>query len=365
MAPNPRIEINLDKIKHNATTLRELYEGKGIHITGVVKGVFARPEVVRVLIDSGIKSIGDSKISNIEKMKMAKLQATFVLLRTPAMSEIQKVVEFADISMNTEIEVIRALSAEARKKMKIHQIIIMVEMGDLREGILLNDVASFIQEVILLPNIQISGIGTNFACFGGVIPTEQKMNLFSTLVKKMRNKFSLPLHYVSGGNSANHNWLMNTADVGEVNNMRLGESIFLGCETAKGEPIPNLNTDAFSFYAEVIESKLKPSVPNGIRGKNAFGEFISFPDRGIIRRVIVGVGRQDILVSGLTPLQSLEIIGSSSDHIILDAKKTYLKPGDEVAFSLDYGALLTAMTSPSIYKHTIFSALVSRGSTRK
>lgn len=365
MASNPRIEINLDKIKHNATTLRELYEAKGVHITGVVKGVFAKPEVVKVLIDSGIKSIADSKISNIEKMKMANLQATFILLRTPAMSEIQKVIEFADISMNTEIEVVRALSAEAKKQKKIHQIIIMVEMGDLREGILLNDVAAFIEEVIIFPNIQIAGIGANFACFGGVIPTEHKMQLFSSLVKRMKRKFNIPFPYVSGGNSANHNWLMNTTDVREVNNMRLGESIFLGCETVKGEPIPNLFTDAFSFFAEVIESKLKPSVPTGMRGKNAFGEFISFPDNGIIRRIIVGVGRQDVLVSGLTPLLPLEIIGSSSDHIILDANNNYLKSGDEVAFSLNYGALLTAMTSPSIYKHTTFSALVSRGSARK
>ena len=365
MVLNPRIEINLDKIKHNATTLKELYELKGIQITGVVKGVFARPEVVKVLIDSGIKTIADSKISNIEKMKKAKLQATFILLRTPAMSEIQKVVEFADISMNTEIEVVRALSTEARKKKKIHQIILMVEMGDLREGILLKDVSSFIREVLMLPNIQISGIGTNFACFGGVIPTEQKMNVFSSVVTKMKRKFGLPFPYVSGGNSANHNWLMSTAEVGEVNNLRLGESIFLGCETVNGEPIPNLFTDAFSFFAEVLESKLKPSVPNGTRGRNAFGEFVSFPDRGIISRVIVGVGRQDILVSGLTPLQPLEIIGSSSDHIILDAKKTFLKPGDEIAFSLNYGALLAAMTSPSIYKYTTFSAIVSRGSARK
>lgn len=365
MAPNPRIEINLDKIKHNATTLKELYELKGIQITGVVKGVFARPEVVKVLIDSGIESIADSKISNIEKMKKANLQATFILLRTPAMSEIQKVVEFADISMNSEIEVIRALSAEAKKKKKIHQIIVMVEMGDLREGILLKDVSSFIQEVLLLPNIEISGIGTNFACFGGVIPTEEKMSVFSSLVKKMKRKFGLPFPYISGGNSANHNWLMKTADVGEVNNLRLGESIFLGCETVNGAPIPNLFTDAFSFFAEVIESKLKPSVPIGYRGKNAFGEFISFPDRGIMRRAIVGVGRQDILVSGLTPLQPLEIIGSSSDHIILDTKRTFLKPGDEISFSLNYGALLSAMTSPSVYKYMTFSTVVNRGSARK
>jgi ornithine racemase len=364
MGINPRIEINLEKIRHNAMILKELYGKQGIQITGVVKGVVASPKVAKVLIESGIESLADSKISNIEKMKKAKLKATFILLRTPAMSEVQKVVEYADISMNTELEVIRALSTEAVKQQKIHQIILMVEMGDLREGIMLKDVPVLIQQVLMLPCIQIAGIGTNLACYGGVIPTEQKMRVFSSFVKNIKRKFSLKLPYVSGGNSANYNWLMDTKDVGAINNIRLGESIFLGRETVNGKSIPKLFSDAFCFIAEVIESKLKPSVPFGDQGRNAFGEIISFQDRGIIRRAIVGVGRQDILVSGLTPLKLFEILGSSSDHIILDAKKIDLKPGDEVAFSLDYGAILSAMTSPYVNKiFTFRDAKVSKDSS--
>lgn len=350
MGINPRIEINLEKIRHNAMILKELYGKQGIQITGVVKGVVASPQVAKVLIESGIESLADSKISNIEKMKKAKLKATFILLRTPAMSEVQKVVEYADISMNTELEVIRALSAEAVRQEKIHQIILMVEMGDLREGIMLEDVPAFIQQVLNMPCIQIAGIGTNLSCYGGVIPTEQKMRVYSSFVKNIKRIFALQLPYVSGGNSANYNWLMNTKDVGEVNNIRLGESILLGRETVNGKLIPKLFSDAFCFIAEVIESKLKPSVPFGTQGTNAFGEIVSFQDRGIIRRAILGVGRQDILVSGLTPLKIFDIIGSSSDHIILDAKKIKLKPGDEVAFSLDYGAMLSAMSSPYVNK---------------
>ena len=116
-------------------------------------------------------------------------------------------------------------------------------------------------EVLNYHSIKISGIGTNLACYGGVIPTEKKMDVFSSFVKNIKRKFGLPLPYISGGNSANYNWLMNTPDVGEVNNIRLGEAIFLGCETVNGKPIPKLFSDAFCFIAEVIESKLKPSVP--------------------------------------------------------------------------------------------------------
>jgi predicted amino acid racemase len=351
----PRIEINLPKIRHNAKALKTLFGQKGIEVTGVVKGVAANLEIVGALIESGITSIADTKIVNIKKMRQAGVKAMLIFLRTPAMSEVRQVVEYADISMNSEIDVVRALSAEAVKQGKVHRIIIMVEMGDLREGVMPDDVPSFIREVQKLPGIEITGIGTNFACFGGVIPTEKKMREFSSLAISIQKQFSLQLKYVSGGNSANYGWLTKTKDVGAINHIRLGESIFLGRETVAGKLIPGLYPDAFSFIAEVVESKLKPSVPMGERGRNAFGQTLAFKDRGVIRRAIVGAGRQDILVDGLTPRLPVEILGSSSDHIILDTKGLHLKPGDEIAFSVDYGALLSAMTSPYVHKKCVHS----------
>ncbi|MFL0361408.1 alanine/ornithine racemase family PLP-dependent enzyme [Pseudobacillus sp. 179-B 2D1 NHS] len=355
MVLSPRVEINLEKIRHNARTLRDLYGRKGIEITGVVKGVAADFKVANTLIESGIASLADSKITNIEKLKKANLKASLLLLRSPAMSEVEKVVTYADISVNTELDVIRALSEEAIRQKKKHKIIIMVEMGDLREGILLKDVPHLLREVLKYPGIEIAGIGTNFACFAGVMPTEQKMREFSYFVTNIQKTFSLDLSYISGGNSANHNWLINTKNVGAVNNIRLGESIFLGRETADNDIIPSLYQDAFYFIAEVIESKIKPSVPFGNVGRNAFGESVSFENRGNMRRAIVGAGRQDVLVSGLVPVQPFEIIGSSSDHIIIDTKNTALKPGDEVRFSLNYGAMFSSMTSPYVYKTYINS----------
>jgi ornithine racemase len=361
----PRIEIDLQKIRHNAQVLKNLYGERGIKITGVVKGVDAILQVANALLEVGITSLADSRIANIKKLKKAGLKATLLLLRTPAMSEVKLVVEFADISMNTELEVIRALSAEAVRRNKIHPIILMIEMGDIREGILCENVPSFIREVLKLPGVKIDGIGTNFACFGGVVPTEQKMRKFSNFVSEMQELFSLKFPIVSGGNSANYNWLVSTKDTGVINNIRIGESILLGRETVSGKLIPGLYPDAFCFIAEVIESKLKPSVPIGLRSRNAFGETLSFKDCGLMRRALLGVGRQDVLVSGLTPLLPVEIIGSSSDHIILNTKDILLKPGDEVKFSLDYGALLSVMTSPYIYKKFLHQMPIKHGSLNK
>jgi predicted amino acid racemase len=349
----PRIEINLAKIAHNAEVLLKLYGSKGIEIMGVTKGVCGGPEIARVLVNKGIHILGDSKIKNLKKMREAKIKAEFVLLRSPALSEIESVVKYADISLNTELAVIKSLSASAVKNNILHKIILMIEMGDLREGIMPENLEEFIQEVLKLSGIKMVGIGANFACFGGVKPNEENMGKLSSLAIEIEKRFSLSLTYVSGGNSANYIWFTTTESTGRINNLRVGESILLGRETLYRKAIPGLFTDAFTFISEVIESKIKPSVPYGEIAQNALGISPQFQERGKIRRAILGVGFQDVLVSGLAPRLDIEILGSSSDHTVLDAKKIDLRVGDEVAFSLNYGAILSVMTSPNVFKKYI------------
>ncbi|NHN29070.1 alanine/ornithine racemase family PLP-dependent enzyme [Paenibacillus sp. S3N08] len=346
----PRIEINLAKIAYNANQLLQLYGAKGIGIMGVTKVVCGNPAIAEVLVNKGIGVLADSKLENLRKMREAGIQAQFVLLRTPSLSEVNEVIAYADISMNTELAIIQKLSAIAHAQNKRHQIILMLEMGDLREGIMPADMAGFIAEVLALPGVQVVGLGASFACFGGVKPSAVKMDELSAIVQGIEDQFSLPLMYISGGNSANYNWLMEVKDTGKINNVRLGESIYLGREPVFREAISGLFTDAFTFVTEVIEAKVKPSVPYGEKGQDAFGNLPQFQDRGMMRRGLLGVGEQDVLVSGLTPQANIEVLGSSSDHIVLDLKKSNLQVGDEVSFSLNYSALLSAMTSPYVLK---------------
>lgn len=346
----PRIEINLAKIAHNVEKLIHLYGSKGIEIMGVTKAVCGGLTIANVLVNNGILVLADSKLKNLRKMRNSKIKAQYVLIRTPALSEVDLVVKYADISLNTEISVIKGLSAAAEKQNTVHKIILMIEMGDLREGIMPIHLDGFIQEILQLAGIEIVGIGANFACFGGVKPSEVNMRELSALANAVEKKFSLTLSYISGGNSGNYNWYITTGNVGRINNLRIGEAIYLGCETLGRMPIPELFTDAFIFVSEVIESKIKPSVPYGEIGQDVFGNYPQFEDRGEIKRVILGVGSQDVLVTGLTPVMDIEILGFSSDHTLLDAKETDLKVGDEVMFNLSYGALLSVMTSPYVFK---------------
>lgn len=351
-----RVEIDLVKLGKNVEVLLHLYGSKKIGIMAVTKGVCGAPEIAQVLVDKGIRILADSKIGSLRKIRKANIKAEFVLLKTPSLSEIDLVIKYADISFNTEIAVIKGLSAAAMKNGLPHKIILMVDMGDLREGILPADLDGFIQEVLQLPGIRIVGIGANFACLGGVKPTKDKMRSLSQLADHIEEIIKAPLTFISGGNSANYNWFMDSDDIGNINNLRIGESIFLGCETLGRKKIPELFTNVFTFVAEVIESKIKASLPDGEIGQNAFGASPIFQDRGQISRVILGVGCQDVLVSGLTPRLDIEILGSSSDHTIIDAKRTGLNVGDEVEFDLNYGALLSVMTSPYVSKQYIDSS---------
>ena len=346
----PRIEIDLEKIAHNAKTLKKLYGSKGISITGVTKVVCGDPKIADVLVKSGISILADSRIDNIRKMRKAGIQAQFLLQRTPIPSQTELVVRYTDVSLNTELSVIKGLSRSAVKQGITHKIILMVELGDLREGLLPSDLENTVKEIIILKGIEFIGVGTNLACFGGIEPDEEKMEYLSTIVKNIEEKFGLTLEFVSGGNSANYSWFISTKDIGKINNLRLGESIFLGCETLYRKHIPNLFTDAFTLITEVIESKIKPSVPYGNVHQDAFGNTPKFQDRGQIRRAILGVGLQDVLVSGLTPMLDIDILGASSDHIIVDAKQIELNVGNGVSFNLNYGALLSSMTSPYVIK---------------
>jgi len=302
------------------------------------------------LIKSGINILADSRMANIRRMYDANVQASFVLLRTPIPSQVESVVRYADISLNSELSVIKKLSKCAVKNNTVHKIILMVELGDLREGVMPSDLENTVKEILALEGIRLVGIGTNLACLGGIKPDDENMEYLSSLARAVEKRFNLTLKFVSGGNSANYNWFMSTENVGRINNLRLGESIYLGRETLYRKPIPGLFTDAFILVAEVIESKIKPSAPYGEAGQDAFGNILVFQNHGQIRRTILGVGLQDVLVSGLTPRLGINILGTSSDHIIVDAKGIDLKVGSEVEFYLNYGALLSAMTSPYVMK---------------
>ncbi len=348
----PCVEIDLCKITHNANTILSMCKKKGIEVVGVTKVFCAEPSVVQAMLKGGIVHFGDSRIQNLKNMRDIHCKKT--LLRISMESEAEEVVKYSDISLNSELETIKVLSKTAKSINEIHNIILMVDVGDLREGVLVKDVISTVREILKLDNIKLIGLGTNVTCYGGVLPDENNLGKLVELKKDIKNIFNIELSIISGGNSSSLYMVMNSTLPKEINQLRIGEGIALGRETAFGNPIANCYDDAFILKGEIVEVKEKPTVPTGEIGRDAFGEKPHFKDIGIRKRAIVAVGRQDIKVDGLIPLdKNINIFGASSDHLILDITDSYevLEVGDIVEFKMDYGCVLAAMTSQYVKKY--------------
>lgn len=350
------LDIDLDKIGHNAHRVVDRAARLGVSITAVTKALLGEPQLARTLAHAGVAALGDSRIENIERMRHAHVTTPMVLIRSPMPSQIDRVVRSNTISVNSDINVLTALGAAARICGRVHDVIIMVELGDLREGVMANDLHATVRHVLRQPSLRLHGIGTNLACRSGVEPTDDNMGELSRLVATVETVFSIHVECVSGGNSANLGWMADTTTVGRVNNLRLGEAILLGRDSLNRRPIAGLHTDAITLVGEVIESRRKPTQPWGPTSQNAFGDTFDTAHQGEdseqdgeIWQTIVAAGRQDIDPDDLLSASGVAVLGASSDHLILETSAR-TKPGTGIRFEPGYSALLRSMTSPYVAK---------------
>ncbi len=364
---HPSLTIDLDKIEHNARTIVALCHQHGIAVTGVTKGVCGQPDIAKAMLRGGVSSIGESHVENIRRLKAANLNISYMLLRLPPLSEVDEVVASADVSLNSELSVLEGLSEAARRRGLIHDVILMVDVGDLREGIWPTELVPFVRQALQLRGIRIKGLGTNLACFGAVAPSEANMHQLVDLATEIEQTFSLTLEWISAANSSGLELIASGCMPKRVNHARIGEAILLGRETIHRNPWAGTFQDAFTLRAEILELKRKPSLPVGERCEDAFGKHPAFEDRGEMSRALLNVGREDVDIEGMAPLDpGVVVLGGSSDYVVADLTGSggTFHVGDELAFSLKYGALLAAMTSEYVKKRPI-SAGQAQGDERE
>lgn len=354
MKKNPRLDVYLDKIRNNSENIRALCLKHGIKVVGITKGCCAITEVGKAMIDGGINILGDSRIENLKGFKKAELKAETMLIRIPMLSEVDRVLDWADISLNSEISVIKSLSQEALKKKILHRIILMIDLGDLREGIVPDETLRTVSEIKKLSGVKLIGIGANFCCISGVMPTRINLTKLVKLAEEIENNFRITLEVISGGSTSVLKLVEDNIVPNRINQLRIGVGILLGQDDVRLRNIAGTYQDTFILTAEVIEVKEKPSLPQGEIGRDAFGEVPVFQDLGIRKRAILAIGKQDIHLNSLVAIKKeVIIVGASSDHLIIDITdfKEELKVGEEVKFRLNYPALLSATTSKYINKY--------------
>ena len=347
----PQLLINKKKFSYNLDTTLDLCQKYNITLMAVTKVFCAEQELIEIINASNTDFIADSRIENLKSMSTNKQK---VLLRIPSVHELYDVIKYVDISLNSELEVIRKLNKVAEQHNVKHKIILMIDIGDLREGIYYKeDILKTIQAIKSLESIQLEGIGTNLTCYGGIIPNLSTLNKLVEVIKLSKSILNIDFKIISGGNSSHLHLLKDGYNIPYINNLRVGEAIVLGRETAFGESIQDLYQDVFVLASDLIEVQFKPSIPEGDIGMNAFGQVPEFQDHGIIKRGIIALGKQDVDYHEIMPYDSkIRFIGSSSDHIIIDlthSDKDY-QVGDVIKFKLSYGSLLSLMTSKYVKK---------------
>ena len=355
-ATYPSLTVNLPHLRKNVRVVRELCESRGIRITAVTKVFEADPKIAKVLVEEGLTTLGDSRVDNLERLK--DIEAEKWLIRPPMISEAARLVKYGDASLNSELAVIEAIEAECEKQGRRHKIILMADLGDIREGYVdYDELVEVAKKVAAMPHVELYGLGVNLTCFSFVQYDTEKLTQLAQLAKRVEQETGVRLQAVSGGNSATVDLMLRGGIPEGVNNLRLGESILFGKERAKYTFLPGTYPDVFTLHAEIVELKEKPSLPWGNIGVDSYGNKPTFADRGPKRlKAICALGKQDFDPDITTPCDpGVIILGASSDHLMLDitdSEKAY-RVGDCVDLRLGYFSTMRAFTSSYVRKEYI------------
>jgi len=354
------ITLNKKSLAHNYSFLQNLFRSHDKEWTPVLKMLCGNKIFLNYILSLGDEQICDARLSNLKTIKSINPSKETIYIKPPAKRSIKNVVKYADVSFNTEFTTIKWLSEEAGRQGKIHRIIIMIELGDLREGILGEHLMTFYKKIFELPNIKVAGIGASLNCLSGVMPSKDKLIQLSLYEQLIEARFGKKIDFVSGGSSVMIPLLLQKQIPKGVNHFRIGETLFFGVDLFSNKTIPKMKDDVFLLYTEIIEITEKPVVPYGELEENPSGETIDInPDdyglthsRGILDIGLLDISKAEFLI----PVDKhIDVIGASSDMLVIGLSKTTkkYKIGDLVPFKMKYMGALRIMNSEYIEKRLV------------
>lgn len=350
------IEIDAKKLIHNYKFLDKKLKSQKIDWAVVTKLLCGYMPVIELLVKAGASELCDSRLSNIRKIKNQFPDVQTVYIKPPAKLSIPNIVRYADVSFNTQYQTLVWLSEEAVRQNKKHKVIIMIELGDLREGVMGEELLDFYGKVFRLPNIFVTGIGTNLNCLNGVMPSEDKLIQLSLYKQLLEARFNRKIPWVTGGTSVVMPLLFKRRLPRGINHFRIGEMLYFGNDLISGTAVKGMYQDVFTLYGEIIELSEKPMVPFGVIDSNPSGHTPEILEENYGKtsvRAILDFGLLDTLLDQIHPLdENIRIAGGSSDMIVLDLtlnERNY-KVGDVIPLRMEYMAALGIMSSDYIEK---------------
>lgn len=350
------ITLHRDRLHHNYDWLTQQFESNGIEWGVVTKLLCGNTTFLCEIVDLGTREIHDSRIRNLKVVKGIDPDIQTVYIKPPPKRSVKSVIRYADVSFNTEYETMKMLSEEAVRQGKTHKVIIMIEMGDLREGVLGDRIVDFYKSVADLPNLDIVGLGTNLNCLHGVMPSHDKLIQLSLYKQLIEAHIGKPIPWASGGTSVTVPLLLKKLCPAGINHFRIGEMLFFGLDLFTMETIEGLYDDVLVLDAEIIELNEKPKVPVGELAQDPSGDVheINEDDYGKTSyRAILDIGLLDVNPDYLIPAdEGITFSGASSDMIVMDLGDSDhgFKVGDLMRFKLRYMGALSLMNSDYIDK---------------
>lgn len=341
----PLLTVSLPKLRANAREITSRCRAYGISVTGIIKGCHGNPEIARAFLEGGCADLSTSRIEQIILCREHGVPGPYTLLRISSLSEVPDVVRWCDMSLQSEVVVLDALEQECCRQNKTHRVLIMADLGDIREGFWDSDelVAACVHVERDLPHLTLAGIGTNLGCVGSIQPTPEKMNDLLALARRVEDAIGRKLEIISGGATSSFTMVHWGTMPEGINHLRIGENILLGKDLQLEwhiEDMDYLAMDTFTLTAEVIEVKDKPSHPQGKLCMDAVCQLPVYEDRGIRRRALLSFGRADVGdAKALLPREpGLTVWGASFDLCVADVTDCprRIQVGDTVDFSLSY-----------------------------
>jgi predicted amino acid racemase len=356
-----RLLINLHALQQNIEQINGWIEGHNASWTLVTKVLCGHQDTLKALQMMGVRSMGDSRLENLRSIERIIPGFESWYLRLPHISAISEIVAAADVSLNSELEILRAIDAEAGRQGRVHRIIIMIELGDLREGILPGSLVDFYNSVFKLDNVEVLGIGANLGCLAGAVPHVDQMTQLALYRELLELKFHHALPMISAGSTVMLPQLLQGWVPQELNHFRIGEAVFLGSDLINGGCLAGLRDDALTVEAEIVEIKEKSLVPladtsASIRPFEAFDSDENGQPGQRGYRALVSIGQLDTDVHGLTPINpEFHISGASSDLTVVNIgeESGSLSIGDAIKFRVNYSALLRIMSSKYMDKSVV------------
>ncbi|MBR9919336.1 MAG: alanine/ornithine racemase family PLP-dependent enzyme [Bacteroidetes bacterium] len=354
-----KIKLYRKKLRHNFNFLDKLFKEHDIDWAIVTKLLCGNKLMLEEVLSLDVHEFCDSRLSNLKLIKKLRPEVQTVYIKPPPKRSIKTVVKYADVSFNSESETIRLLSEEAQRQGKTHRVTIMIELGDLREGIMGENLMGFYEKVFEYPNIEIVAIGTNLNCLHGVMPSQDKLVQLSLYKQLVEAKFGKKIPWITGGTTVTIPLLLKKMVPQSINHFRVGEALYFGADLFTNKTIKGMKSDVFKLETEILEITKKPVVPIGDLAANPSGEVFKVQEEDYGKssyRAIIDVGLLDISPDYLIPDDpDIEIVNASSDMLIIDLGKTKgnYKVGDLITFNLKYMGALRLLNSDYIDKEIV------------